>query len=361
MNKKPALLITNLGTPDSPGVGDVGKYLREFLLDKYVLTMPSWIRWILVHCLILPLRTRTSAKNYRKIWTDRGSPLLFHSRDFANQLRQQVDFAQVYLAMRYGSPSLEEQLRLIQRAGHQNLWLWPLYPQYAESTVATTIERVRQLLQHLDLPQGPNVNLPESSPPLSHSGWRPSLKIFDRFYDRAPYIGALASSISGFLQKFPADYLLFSYHGLPVHHIKKTDPSGQHCGQRASCCERAVEANGNCYRFHCFETTRRVLEILDFPRERTKTSFQSRLGPTAWIQPPTDQSIGELARRGVKRLAVVCPSFVVDCLETLEEIGQGGREIFLHSGGKEFGLIPCLNSGGSWVRASKEMLESHFL
>ena len=337
---KPALLITNLGTPESPTAKDVGPYLKEFLSDKYVLTMPAPIRWALVNLLIVPRRSQASAKNYQKIWTDRGSPLMFHTQDFVDGVRKSFDGAEVFLSMRYGKPSLFETMKSIVDSGHRDLWLFPLYPQYAESTVRTTIERVQEL--------------------INENNWPLKLRFLDRFYDSEYYIDSMVQLIRSHLESFKADHLLFSYHGVPVSHVLKTDPTGKHCDRVPECCAKPVEANKNCYRFHCIQTTRNILNHLDLPKEQVTNVFQSRLGPNRWLEPATDKTIIELAQSGVKKLAVVCPAFVMDCLETLEEIGQEGRELFLENGGEDYHMIPCLNSESHWVQNSIKLVQSEF-
>ncbi len=338
---KSALLLTNLGTPEAPTAEAVGPYLREFLSDPFVLTMPAPIRWALVNLLIVPRRSSASAENYKKIWTDRGSPLLFNSQDLYNALKKQLQGQiDVYLGMRYGKPSLESQIDSILQTSAEEIILLPLYPQYAESTIRTTVEKVKEL--------------------LSSKGSQIKLKVIDRFYAEEEYLAAKSQLIDESLRTFKADHLLFSYHGVPVSHVKKTDPTKNHCDKLPQCCEKACEANYNCYRFHCEETTRGLLKHFSWDEERASTSFQSRLGPSRWLEPSTENRIKELAISGVKNLAVVCPAFTADCLETIEEIGQEGRETFLDHGGEDYLMIPCLNSHPRWVKAIENWVSSDF-
>jgi ferrochelatase len=324
------LLLCNLGTPDEPSPGAVRRYLRQFLGDPRVLDMNPVGRFALLNLIILPLRPRKSAAAYKKIWSDRGSPLLVHSVELVAAVRKRLgaDWA-VELGMRYGSPSLGDAFERLRRAGADRVVVLPLYPQYAASTTGSTVAEALRLAQE---PWAP-----------------PSLSFVESFYDEPEFIAAFAAQGSPILQKHEHDHVLFSFHGLPERHLHKTDVSGGHCLGTADCCAAVSVANRRCYRAQCFATARAIAAKLSLPADRFTVTFQSRLGRTRWIEPYTDRMLAELAGRGVKRLAVFCPSFVADCLETLEEIGIRGKEQFLAAGGERLTLIPSLNASDAWA------------
>ena len=323
-------LLTNLGTPDSPDVADVRQYLGEFLMDPYVLDVPYPIRRLIVSAFILPFRPKKSAEAYASIWDKSGSPLLKISQEQLSAVSAELK-APVALGMRYGQPSLAQGVDSLVEQGVDNLVVIPLYPQYADSTVTTSIDAVNQ-----HLPDGVTA------------------RFITAFYDDPRYISALASSVK---QTLPAtwDHLLMSYHGLPTRHLKKADPTGKHCMQRADCCAVASTAHATCYRHQVFETSRALAHELELSESQYSVTFQSRLGG-GWLQPYTDQVLAELPNQGVKHLAVVCPAFVADNLETLEEMGLQGRETFLEAGGETFHLIPCLNDHPDWINALVQIL-----
>lgn len=324
------LLLCNLGTPDEPSSGAVRRYLRQFLGDPRVLDMHPVGRFALLNLIILPLRPRKSAAAYKKIWSDKGSPLLVHSVDLVAAVRKRLgpDWA-VELGMRYGSPSMGDALERLRRAGADRVVVFPLYPQYAASTTGST---VAEALRLAGKPWAP-----------------PSLSFVEPFYGDADFIAAFAAQGAPILQQQEHDHVLFSFHGLPERHLHKTDVSGGHCLGAADCCAAVTAANRRCYRAQCFATARGIATKLSLATERFTVSFQSRLGRTRWIEPYTDRMLVELAHKGVKRLAVFCPSFVADCLETLEEIGIRGQEQFLSAGGERLTLLPSLNASDAWA------------
>ena len=329
------LLLINLGTPRSPDPADVRPYLRQFLSDPRVLDMPALARWLLLTFAILPRRPRESGRAYAKIWTDRGSPLLFHGRDLAEKVRQRLGPAvRVALAMRYGEPSIAA--GLVALAGCERILLAPLYPQYASSSTGSSLE--------------------EAYTRAARSWNTPALAVLPPFYDDPRFLDAFATLGRPVLADLEPEHVLFSYHGLPKRHCRKSDPSGTHCLARPDCCARIVAANRSCYRAQCFATTRGLVERLGLDEGETTTTFQSRLGRTPWIRPWTDEELVRLARRGVKRLVVLCPSFVADCLETLEEIGLRARADFRAAGGQELALVPSLNAHPAWVDGLVAML-----
>ncbi|HYI02679.1 ferrochelatase [Hyalangium sp.] len=327
---KKGLLLVNLGTPDGPESGPVRRYLREFLSDPRVLDLHPAARWLLLNFIILPTRPAKSAEAYQKVWMKEGSPLLVHSRALeaavAERLRGEYE---VELAMRYGNPSLPDAVKALRSRGVKEFILLPLYPQEAASSSSSTLARAYEVLaEHWDVP---------------------AVRTVPAFHDHPGFLDAFAAVARPVIAEARAEHVLFSYHGLPERHMRKSDPSGRHCLASAGCCEVLTDVNRHCYRAQCFATTRALAERLELPRERYTVSFQSRLGRTPWIKPYTDLVLPELAKQGVKRLAVMCPAFVADCLETLEEVGLRARDQFLECGGESLTLVPSLNSHPAWV------------
>ena len=330
-------LLLNLGTPDSPSVPDVRRYLREFLSDPRVIDIPALGRWLLLNLVILPFRPKKSAAAYAKIWTPEGSPLLVHSRALAEGVGEALgpDWV-VALGMRYGQPTIASAVARLREANVSRLVVLPLFPQYSEAATGSALAKLAEEMQRSD--------------------YAPPLATIPAFYDAPGFTQSVASTAEESLRGFAADFVLFSYHGLPERHVRASDRSGAHCLASDSCCASIVEANRDCYRAQCFATTRAVAEILALEPERHATAFQSRLGRTPWIQPFTDHILVALAARGIKRLAVICPSFTADCLETLEEIGIRAAEQWRDLCGGQLELIPAVNARPDWARAVAEML-----
>lgn len=330
------LLLTNLGTPDSPETPAVRRYLGEFLWDKHVLDMNPIGRWLLLHGIILRVRPKKSAHAYQKVWTERGSPLLFHTRDLAAEVAPLLgpDW-KVAVAMRYGRPSLSDGLDDLLRDGPlDTLTILPLYPQYASSTTWSTFERLDELL-------------------AKHPGPRPTVKVVRDFFADPGFINAQAEVARPLLDTFKADKILYSFHGLPERHLTKIHP--QVC-TFSTCCDAVTAKNALCYRAQSFATARALAKALG--DGEPLVGFQSRLGRIPWIRPYTDEMLTELPKQGVKRLAILCPSFTADCLETLEEIGLRARADFIAAGGEDLIAIPCVNSHPSWARAVVELAKS---
>ena len=323
----------NLGTPDEPSTEAVRRYLREFLMDPRVLDVAWPIRWAIVHATILPKRPAISAQAYRKIWTERGSPLLFHLEDVCVAIQRTLGTDWVVApGMRYGSPSIAAGLAKLKNSGASEVTVLPLYPQYSLAASESSLEKVAREARRLAL----------------------TVKYGGAFYDAPEFIGSFARNLGQMLAGFKADHVLFSFHGLPEHQVKKT---GTNCLQNAACCERVTGANRNCYRAQSFATAQLIAAKLDLPPSKWSVSFQSRLGRAPWIKPYTDFVLPELAKKGVRKLAVVCPAFVADCLETLEEIQIRERERFLSAGGEELRLVPSLNSADHWVQGLARIIE----
>lgn len=328
------LLLVNLGSPREPTTKAVGAYLTEFLTDPLVIDLPFLFRQILVRGVIVPFRSGKSAEQYRKIWTDKGSPLVQTTKMFAEKL--QAEFGShtewsVRWAMRYGEPKISEALK---NWDVNQIFLIPLYPQYAESSTRSSIEKVRSEALRL--------------------GLRTPIGVLDDFYEAPEFIESEIRQIQSYLHSFKPDEILLSFHGLPEHHLHKQYP--EHC-LKENCCTRVSQTNRYCYRAQCHATAKAIIQRLNFPADKISIGFQSRLGRRPWIKPYTDHVISDLAKKGVRRLLVSCPSFVTDCLETLEEVQFRLRDQFLSEGGQDLQLVPALNADVSWVKAFRHMVE----
>lgn len=334
------LLLINLGTPDAPEAGAVRRYLRQFLSDPRVLDMNPVGRFFLLNLIILPLRPARSAEAYHKIWTDRGSPLLFHSQDLTLLVKERLGSAwHVELAMRYGNPSIAAAMERFRQAGVDRIVVFPLFPQYASSSTGSALEAV-----------------------MAEAGkaWNvPRLSAIDPFYDDSGFIAAFVQGGRPVMDSVRPDHVLFSFHGLPERQVRKSDDTGAHCLASQDCCSRMVAANRHCYRAQCFTTARLLAAELGLAPDGYTVCFQSRLGRIPWIRPYTDHVLLELAAAGKKRLVVFSPAFVADCLETIEEIGMRCRDDFVAAGGEELVLVPSLNSSPAWADAVVALVEKH--
>jgi ferrochelatase len=330
---KLGVLLMNLGSPDSTAVKDVKRYLDEFLMDERVIDLPYWRRVLLVRGIIVRFRAPKSAKAYESIWTKEGSPLIVLTRKLQEALQEQID-EPVEICMRYGNPSPKQAYDklLSEHPDLEEVILVPMYPHYAMSSYETAVEYAK--LQHKE------------------GGYRFKLTIVPPYYDEPNYLEALAESMQPYLQQ-EYDHLLFSYHGVPERHIHKGDITGNHCLKVGNCCDVDSPAHQYCYRHQCWVTSKKVAALLNIPDGKWSMSFQSRLGRDEWLKPYTAVRLEELPNQGVKKLAVACPAFISDCLETLEEIAEEGKETFLHAGGESFTMIPCLNVHPAWVKTLK--------
>jgi len=334
---KQGLLLINLGSPDAPYEPDVRRFLREFLMDGRVLDMTPPARWFLVNCCIVPRRAAQSARAYRSIWSPKGSPLIVAGRSLAENLEGVLGLP-VALAMRYGRPTVSLALRRLYSAGVRDLTVLPLFPQYAMSSYETAVAHVNNEIQTL-------------VPGMAH-------RFIPPFFEEPEYLDALATSAATSLAH-GFDHLLFSFHGLPERHLRKSDPTGGHCLGSQHCCDLLSPARPTCYRAQCLATARAVAQHLEVPPGQWSVSFQSRLGRDPWMRPHTEQTLTSLGTRGVKRLFVICPGFAADCLETLEEIGIRGKETFRSAGGGSLTLIPCLNDQPVWIDALSSLVSRH--
>ena len=332
---KTGILLMNLGTPAAPEAPALRRYLRQFLTDERVIDLPPLQRHLLVRGIIAPVRAPKSAAAYRSVWTPEGSPLLVLSMALLDGLRQALPGVPIELAMRYGDPSIDAGLAALSERGCDRVLLSPLYPHYASSSFGSSLAEAYR---------------------VAARAWNtPFLTVLPPFYDAPEYVRALAESGREVLEELQPERVLFSYHGVPERHCRKSDPTGAHCLAREDCCDMLVEANRNCYRAQCLATTRAAQAELGLADEAVETSFQSRLGRDPWIRPYTDETVERLAREGVRRLAVFCPAFTADCLETIEEIGVEASESFRRHGGEELRLVPSLNANPAWVSALADL------
>jgi len=320
---KTAVLLVNLGTPDAPTPQAVRRYLKQFLSDPRVIEIPRAFWLPILHVFVLNSRPRKSARKYASIWSPEGSPLKVHTEMQARLLRgyfgSQVRMPlSVDFAMRYGEPPIQDTLARLKSEGCERVLVLPMYPQYAASTTASTLDEVGGFLRRVR-------NVPE-------------VRLVKHFYDHPLYIAALANLVREHWRRSGRpDMLLMSFHGLPRYTLARGDP----------------------YHFQCHETARLLAERLDLAESQWQIAFQSRFGRAEWIQPYTASTLADYGRRGVRRMDVICPGFVADCLETLEEIGIEGRKIFLGAGGREFHLLPCLNERDDWIRALADIARQH--
>lgn len=317
----------NTGSPEAPTEEALRAYLKEFLMDPYVIDLPWPLRALLVHGIILPRRPAQSAEAYQAIWTKNGSPLIHYCTQLTAALKAKREEL-IELVMAYGHPSVSHGINRLLDAGVDEIGLLPMFPQYAMATVGSCVAGVTKALRN-----------------------RATLRVVPPFYLEPTYIRFLAESLADI-----NEHILFSYHGLPERHVKKTDPTGSHCLSTSDCCDRPSAAHATCYRYQCFETTKAVMAMADIPKERYSVSFQSRLGRAKWLEPYTDKVLAELPSNGTKKLAVICPAFFCDCLETLEEIEIRGKEIFMQAGGESFRMIPCLNDTPAAVACLESLM-----
>ncbi len=321
--------MINLGSPDSTSIKDVRKYLDEFLMDERVIGKSYWFRWFLVKVIILNTRPRKSAKAYKKIWWEEGSPLIVLSKRLFDKVTKLVKFP-VALAMRYGSISIFKGLKELDDKGVKNITVLPLYPHYAMSSYETVVEKVKDEVK---------TNFPHLK-----------IKTVEPFYNDKKYIDLLCKKIKSTISKIEYDHILFSYHGIPISHLKISDPTNSHCYKVKDCCNNHSDAHKFCYKHQVLETTELVIKKLKIDKNKYSNAFQSRLPNEAWLKPYTDDELVRLAKEGKKKLVIVTPAFVTDCLETLEEIAMEGKEEFLEAGGESYHYVPCLNDDDDWAK-----------
>ena len=336
---KTGVLLVNLGTPDSPSVPDVRKYLREFLMDKRVIDIPFFSRWLLVNLIIAPFRAPKSARVYKELWEDRGSPLMFHGLDLKEKLDSVLDENYIVaLGMRYQSPSIAAALDELIDQNVKKIIVLPLFPQYASATTGSVIEQV------MDDIKG-RLIIPE-------------IEFISQYPDDELMIKTFAKLGKKYLDKLEFDKIVFSYHGLPERQIRKSSID-DYCQLNEKCCSTYHAKNQFCYRAQCFLTSRKLAEALQISEDKYTVFFQSRLGKDPWIQPYAEDEIKRLASEGIKKILIFSPAFTADCLETTLEVGEEFKELFIEEGGEEWQLVESLNSDDLWVESLKNMVEGH--
>ena len=323
------VLLVNLGSPESTKPSDVKKYLDEFLMDPRVIDVNWLLRAFIVKGIVLNTRPKKSAAAYQKIWWEEGSPLIVLSERLQQKVQTYTE-TPIALAMRYGTMTIEKGMQELASKGVDDILLIPLYPQFAMATTET----ITVLADKIKAAQFPGIK-------LTH---------FSSFYNDRDYINVLSESIKKQIENLDHEHLLFSYHGVPERHIRKQDITKSHCKIDGSCCNTPSEAHQFCYRHQCFEVTKLVAKKLNLVEGTYSTSFQSRLGMDQWLLPYTDRTIEKFGLNGMKKMAVVCPAFVSDCLETLEEIAMEGEELFKEVGGEELTTLSCLNDDENWAK-----------
>jgi ferrochelatase len=333
---KTGVLLVNLGTPDSPSVSHVRKYLRKFLMDKRVIDISFLSRWALVNLIIAPFRAPKSAKVYAKLWEDRGSPLMFHGMDLMTKLKKSLgdEFA-VSLGMRYQKPTIVSALEELLTQNVRKIIVLPLFPQYASATTGSVFEQV------MDDIKGRLV-LPE-------------IDFISQYPDDDLMIKTFAEIGRKYMKTTDFDHVVFSYHGLPERQIRKSSVDG-YCQLNSKCCSTYHTKNQFCYRAQCFLTSRKLAEELSLKDEQYSVFFQSRLGKDPWIQPYAEVEINRLASEGIKKILIFSPAFTADCLETSIEVGEEFKELFFEEGGEAWQLVESLNSHDMWVESLKRMV-----
>lgn len=327
MTKK-AVLLANLGSPKQADTAAVRRYLNQFLMDRHVIQLPWLLRRMIVSLFVLPTRPKQSAEAYQSVWTEQGSPLIVLSEKLRQAVQDHVDVP-VSMAMRYGQPSIEsELLKIAQDKSITEVLYIPLYPHFADSTITTSIEEAKRVIAKHKLTF--------------------TLNVLSPFYDKPDYISALVKSASPYLEQ-DFDHIIFSYHGLPESHITKRDESGNHCLKTENCCEVSHPCQKTCYRHQVIRTTQEFVKQSGLEQRQYSIAFQSRLGRAKWLEPTTENTAIQLAEKGTKRLLVICPAFVTDCLETLEEIAIQLEQTFIEAGGEKLTLVPCMNDDPEWV------------
>jgi ferrochelatase len=334
---KRGVLLMNIGTPDEATVGSVRKYLREFLLDPDVIDIPAVLRHLLVRGVILRVRPRNIAPRYASIWMDGDSPLRIYTNRMAEKLQLELSGVECEVGMRYGNPSIESALRSLKSKGVEELLLAPLFPQHAQATTESSMKEAFRQLRNI--------------------GWSPDLFELGHFEEEPEFIMPLASSIRPHLNE--RSHLLFSFHGLPISHVKRTDKTGSHCQKVDGCCAQRTEANSMCYAHHCSMTAKSVVEELGLPDDAWSISYQSRLGPAKWLKPSTLSVVEDLAKKDLD-VVVVSPAFLADGLETLEELDIEVREHYISHGGNQFSVIKCLNDNPDWILGLSKLVEKRF-
>ena len=334
VNNNTFVLLVNLGSPKELNKKSVREYLKSFLSDDLVVDIPKFFQQIILHAFILPFRPGKTLHAYKQIWTKEGSPLIVSTKKIAKKLSNKTNW-RVEVAMRYEEPSIENALKSLKEEGCNKLFVVPLYPHNAMATTITTEMEVKRVAESLS--------------------YDLDLVFIKPFYDNAKYLDALKKSIDPFIKKEKFDKLIFSYHGIPKRQAKKTDITGSHCFSSSDCCETICPGSSDCYKAHTTQASNKVAEKLGLSDSEWEIAYQSRLGP-GWLTPFTDRRLAEMPNKDLKSVLVVCPSFISDCLETLEEIEIRGRDTFFNSGGEKMTYIPCLNDSGDTINLLESLV-----
>ena len=335
VTNKNAVLLINLGSPQQLNKKSVKNYLRIFLSDDYVLDIPKILQQALLRLFILPFRPKITLHAYEQIWTEEGSPLIISTEKIGKKLSSKTGW-KVSIAMRYEEPGIEDALMELKNEGYNNIYVVPLYPHNAMATVITTQVEVLKIASevHKDA----------------------SIEFVEPFYDDPMYIEAMVTSIKPYIDEEKIEKIIFSYHGIPERQAKKTDETGSHCFESADCCEQNNLGSRDCYRSHTVKASNQIANSLGLPDEKWEIAYQSRIGP-GWLKPFTDKRLAELPKEGNKSIAIVCPSFISDCLETLEEIDIRGRKTFSDAGGEKMTYIPCLNETDQTINLIENLVK----
>ena len=329
-----AVLLVNLGSPKKLDKRSVKQYLKSFLSDDLVVDIPKFFQQLILHAFILPFRPRKTLHAYEQIWTKEGSPLITSTKKIAKKLSKKTNW-RVEIAMRYEEPSIKKALKILKDEGFNKLFVVPLYPHNAMATTMTTELEVRKISESLynDL----------------------ELVFIKPFYNNKKYIEALKKSIEPYIKDNDYDKLIFSYHGIPKRQAKKTDVTGSHCFESGDCCDLDSLGSANCYKAHTVQASNKVAKELGLNDNKWEIAYQSRIGP-GWLTPFTDKRLSEMPNKDLKSVIVVCPSFISDCLETLEEIEIRGRDTFMNAGGKEMTYVPCLNDSNETINLLESLV-----
>ena len=330
-------ILMNIGTPDKPTTSSIRKYLKEFLSDPDVIDSNKIIRWMIVNLIVSPFRPKKILHQYESIWTKDGSPLLANSKEFSLNLSNSLPEFNIEIGMRYGNPSILKAVKNLKKLGINNILLIPMFPQYAQASSGSCIQSAKEIIKR---------EIPDCK-----------ITVIEKFYSEDFYIKCLVEKISNSLEYKECEYLLFSFHGLPERQIKRLDKSGKHCLVKNKCCEEICVSNYNCYKAHCTQTVKKVVEQLK-PSIEYSICFQSRFGLDKWLSPNITDVMETLSNKGIKKVAVACPSFTFDCLETLEEIAIRNNETFVKElNGEYLKLIPSLNNEKYWVKNFSEFIK----
>lgn len=334
------ILLINLGSPKSLDTQDVKIYLNEFLSDDLVIDLPKALQQFILRAFILPFRPKKTKEAYELIWEDAGSPLIINTHKIADALAKLTDWS-VDIAMRYQEPSIRDAISRLKEKRVREVTIVPLYPHNAMSTTTTTALAVEEIIDELY----PDLNA----------------TIVEPFFDHPKYIQALAESIKPYIDD-KTDRLLFSYHGIPERHARKPDPTSSHCLTIEDCCTIDCASSQSCYRSNVYTATEKVAKVLELDQIQWMLTFQSRVNiiDPKWLKPYTDKELAKLPKSGEKNVAVVCPSFVADCLETLEEINIRGRKTFMDAGGTNFTWIPCMNDSPALIKCLESVVRGSF-